>query len=74
MRRIWRLEEIRMMKGLDDSEQGQECYGHAALTSLADIRLLGSYANSLASKLIASVLAAVNRSRNGVLGYCPTNT
>lgn len=71
MCRIWRLEEIGVMKSLSNviREFDYPCFSP---TSLADIRLDGAYANNLASRLIASVLAAVKRSLKGVLGYCPT--
>lgn len=41
VRRIRRLEEIRVMKGLINGKQRRLRYCHTALTSLADIRLPG---------------------------------
>lgn len=42
--------------------------------SLLDIRLRGSYVRQRARRLRASAVAAVNRSRRGGLGNCPTGT
>ena len=44
------------------------------LTSTAVMRFRGSKIRHLLNKFKVSALAAVNRSRNGVLGNCPTVT
>ena len=44
------------------------------LTSTAVIRFRGSKIRHLLNKFKVSALAAVNRSRNGVFGNCPTVT
>ena len=41
-------------------------------TSFAEMRRRGSYTKNLYNKLIASDVAAVNKSRSGCLGYWPT--
>lgn len=43
-------------------------------TSFAEIRFRGSKVRHLLRRFSVSALAAVNRSRNGVLGNCPTGT
>lgn len=43
-------------------------------TSAAETRFRGSYNKHLLNKFKVSVDAAVNRSRRGVLGNCPTGT
>ena len=70
---IGKSEEVSMVKPLQISRQSV-ANNRIALTSSAEIRLRGSYTRHFPSRLSVSALAAVNRSRIGGLGNCPTGT
>lgn len=53
---------------------GYQVVGDEKLTSLAEIRLRGSYIRHLESRSSASELAAVKTSRRGVRGKLPIGT
>jgi hypothetical protein len=75
MSRKRKCEEVWMMKSLLTKDEKTIRLGRTwQRTSLAPIRRRGSYIRHLLNRFRVSALAAVKRSRRGVLGNCPTGT